>query len=74
MEPDHRVGRAHFYAPFKYLGSWEISTFWFNAMAVWLMSLILAITLYYNTLFKILDRLGKRKYRKEKKQDGKAPG
>jgi hypothetical protein len=55
MKPTSRIGRAHFFAPFKYLGGLRIDTLWFNVMAIWLMSVFFLITLYYNTLKKIVD-------------------
>ena len=55
MKPTSKVGRAHFFAPFKYFGGLKIDTLWFNIMAIWLMSVILMVTLYYNTLKKLID-------------------
>jgi len=58
MDPVSRTGRGHFYTPVKYIGSFEIGTFWFNAAALWLMSLILYLTLQHNTLRKIIEYFG----------------
>ncbi|MFO7575193.1 MAG: ATP-binding cassette domain-containing protein [Bacteroidales bacterium] len=55
MEPMSNWGRAHFYAPYKKLGNLKIDTLWFNIMALWLMSGIFFITLYYNLLRKLID-------------------
>jgi len=55
MEPGSRFGRAHFYAPFKYLGNLRINTFIFNISALWLMSGVLFVTLYYNLLRRLID-------------------
>ena len=55
MKPTSRVGRAHFFAPFKYFGGLRIDTLWFNVMAIWLMSVFFIVTLYYNTLKKLVD-------------------
>lgn len=55
MEPDSNWGRAHFYAPYKKLGTVRINTLWFNAMAMWFMTVILFITLYYNLLRRLID-------------------
>lgn len=56
-------GRAHFYAPRKKLLGRYYDTYWFNLSVIWVMSLILAITLYYDVLKKIinfLEELGSR--------------
>ena len=55
MIPDSRVGRAHFFAPYKQLGNLKIGTIVFNMMAVWLMISILFVTLYINLIKRILD-------------------
>ncbi|MBS0011657.1 MAG: ATP-binding cassette domain-containing protein [Bacteroidales bacterium] len=57
MAPTSRVGRAHFYAPFKYIGRLKIDTLWFNVMAIWLMSIFFGISLYYNLLKKLVDKI-----------------
>lgn len=57
MLPGSNFGRAHFYAPFKILGKWHIETLWFNIAAIWLMVLFLFVTLYYNVLKKVIDRV-----------------
>jgi ABC-type multidrug transport system ATPase subunit len=53
--PLTKNGRAHFYAPVKRLGSWNIDTYWFNLFAIWLFTLLLYITLYYDSLRKGLN-------------------
>ncbi|MEE4215036.1 MAG: hypothetical protein V2I34_08195, partial [Bacteroidales bacterium] len=55
MKPTSRIGRAHFFAPYKYFGGLRIDTLWFNVMAIWLMSIFFILTLYYNTLKKLVD-------------------
>ena len=55
MIPDSRIGRAHFFAPYKQLGNLKIGTLVFNMMAVWLMITILFVTLYINLIKRILD-------------------
>ena len=57
MVPDSGVGRAHFYAPYKYIGKLRIDTIFFNAMALWLICIILFVTLYYNVLRKTIEML-----------------
>jgi ABC transport system ATP-binding/permease protein len=50
MPPGSKFGRAHFFAPFKQIGSLKIETLLFNMMAVWFMIGVLFVTLYYNVL------------------------
>lgn len=51
------LGRAHFFAPRKkFLGRYY-DTYWFNMCIIWLMSLVLAVTLYFDVLKKLLDGL-----------------
>jgi ABC-type multidrug transport system ATPase subunit len=50
MRPLSRTGRAHFYAPYKQLGNLKINTLIFNIAAIWVMSMVLFVTLYYNVL------------------------
>jgi ABC transport system ATP-binding/permease protein len=52
MRPYSHMGRAHFYAPYKIIGSLEIPTFYFNVIFIWFMSLVLYLTLLDNTLKK----------------------
>ena len=58
MAPLSRTGRAHFYAPVKFIGPLAIDTFWFNIGALWLMSLFLYLALQQNTLRKTLEYFG----------------
>ena len=55
MKATSKIGRAHFFAPFKRLGNWEIDTFWFNFMVLWAVSLILYAALYFNLLRKLIN-------------------
>ncbi len=50
MKPGSKYGRAHFFAPYKQLGNLRIDTLLFNIIAIWFMSFVLFITLYYNLL------------------------
>ncbi|WP_420318901.1 ATP-binding cassette domain-containing protein [Ekhidna sp.] len=54
MRPYSTIGRAHFYAPFKVFGSWEIPTFYFNMAFIWFMSILLYLTLLDNSLKKTI--------------------
>ncbi len=54
MRPYSHMGRAHFYAPYKIIGAWEIPTFIFNLIFIWAMSLFLYVTLLDNSLKKLI--------------------
>lgn len=54
LDPYTRIGRAHFYAPVKIVGSWRIDTLIFNLIMLWLMVGILYLTLLDDTLKKIV--------------------
>ncbi|MBA3680318.1 MAG: ATP-binding cassette domain-containing protein [Bacteroidetes bacterium] len=49
----------HFFSPYKYLLGKEISTFWFNTVVIWFISLILFILLYFEVLKKTLNLFNK---------------
>jgi len=51
--------RAHFYAPEKKLFGIYIDTYWFNLLVIWMMSLVLGISLYFDILRKIIESGGK---------------
>lgn len=59
-EPKHKLAfRCHFYAPQKhFLGSF-FDTFWFNMIVVWVMTMVMYVTLYYDLLKKAIDMFGK---------------
>jgi ABC-type multidrug transport system ATPase subunit len=44
------LGRAHFFAPRKKIFGQYFDTYWVNLIVIWLMSLSLAITLYFDVL------------------------
>jgi hypothetical protein len=50
MPPGSKYGRAHFFAPYKQIGSFKIGTLVFNMLVLWLMVFLLFVTLYYNIL------------------------
>jgi ABC transport system ATP-binding/permease protein len=50
MAPGSRTGRAHFFAPFKQIGILKIETLIYDLGAIWLMTMVLFVTLYYNLL------------------------
>jgi hypothetical protein len=55
MKAASKLGRAHFYAPVKMIGSWEIDTYWFNLAVIWAVSLLLYLALYFNLVRKLID-------------------
>lgn len=57
LEPDSF--RAHFYAPVKKVFGVSIDTFWFNIIIIWLMSVLLIITLYFDVLKYLINATGK---------------
>jgi hypothetical protein len=57
--------RSHFYAPTKpFLGRFY-DTFWYNMIVIWIYTCILFVTLYFESLKKLLDFIGKLQFRKE---------
>ncbi|MGZ4038303.1 MAG: ATP-binding cassette domain-containing protein, partial [Bacteroidia bacterium] len=59
-------GRGHFFAPRKKFLGTMYSTYWFNICVIWLMSVIMIITLYFDVFKKILDFLGNINFGKKK--------
>lgn len=49
--------RSHFLAPRKYFAGMYFDTFWFNIAVIWFMTLVLYITLYYESLKKLIEFL-----------------
>jgi len=57
--------RSHFFAPRKaFLGKYY-DTYWYNVIVIWLFTIILYVTLYYESLKKGLDFIGKLSFKKE---------
>lgn len=54
-DPQHKLLKAHFYAPTKRLFNQLLDTFWVNVAVIWLQILFLYITLYFSLLQKTLD-------------------
>ncbi len=54
MEPTSNLGRAHLYAPVKIIGGLKIDTRWFNVIIIWISSLMLYVTLYFDLIRKVL--------------------
>lgn len=55
MFPGSKVGRAHFYAPVKIIGNNTFDTLTFNVIVLWIMSILLYFTLYFDVIRKILS-------------------
>jgi len=58
--PESRIGRAHFYAPYKQLGNLQIDTFWFNIIVMWLLAGVLYVLLVLDGLRWLITKLTKR--------------
>ncbi|MBO7595403.1 MAG: ATP-binding cassette domain-containing protein, partial [Salinivirgaceae bacterium] len=58
--PESRCGRAHFYAPFKQIGSMQIDTFWFNIVVMWILAGFLYLLLVFDGLRWMITKLSKR--------------
>ncbi|MCK5135988.1 MAG: ATP-binding cassette domain-containing protein [Bacteroidales bacterium] len=54
MEPTSNLGRAHLYAPVKIIGGLKIDTPWFNVIIIWITSMMLYMTLYFDVIRKVL--------------------
>jgi ABC transport system ATP-binding/permease protein len=57
MAPGSKIGRAHFFAPFKQIGNLKIETLIFNMIAVWIMISGFFVALYYNVLKRFMGFL-----------------
>ncbi|HBS87700.1 MAG: hypothetical protein A2W91_15665 [Bacteroidetes bacterium GWF2_38_335] len=65
-DPESSIGRAHFYAPYKKIFGISIDTFWFNIFFIWLTSLVIYLTLWHDSIRKLMEvsgriRIGKKK-------------
>lgn len=49
---------AHFLSPTKHLFGSYFDTFWFNLTVIWFMSILLYITLYFEALKRLIDKIG----------------
>ena len=59
-KPSHALDyRAHFFAPEKAIFGTQVSTFSFNLLVIWLMTLMLYVTLYFEWLRKFIDLFDK---------------
>jgi hypothetical protein len=51
--------RTHFFAPVKYLFGGVFDTYWFNLSVIWVMTLLMYLTLYFELLRKIIEAMEK---------------
>jgi ABC-type multidrug transport system ATPase subunit len=58
MKTTSGLGRAHFYAPFKKIGTREIDTYTFNLSVIWMVTVILYLTLNFTLLRRIVVSVG----------------
>ncbi|MFO0436121.1 MAG: hypothetical protein ACK5ZT_12840, partial [Sphingobacteriaceae bacterium] len=65
LDPNDHFGRAHFFAPRKNLFGNLIPTFWFNIGVIWVMSIMLMVTLYFEIFKKVLDFFGNIQFKKK---------
>jgi energy-coupling factor transporter ATP-binding protein EcfA2 len=63
--PNSRFGRAHLYASEKWIGNLSIDTMWFNILVIWLSTLLLYLTLYYDLIRKVLTYFENLKLRRQ---------
>lgn len=63
--PDHVLDyRSQFFAPQKHIFGTLIDTYYFNMIVIWLMTLVLYLTLYFELLKKGLESFGRIKWGK----------
>lgn len=62
--PKNVIGRAHFFAPVKLFINWEIDTFRFNVIVIWLFTGVLYLMLIYDVLKRMLSTASRRKKKK----------
>jgi len=63
-DSDSKIGRTQFYAAQKNIGEKPIDTLIFNIVVLWLFSLFLFITLYFEVFRRIIDFLSRLKLKK----------
>lgn len=65
MEPDSRLGRAHFYAPSKNVFGRKIDTFVFNVLVLWAMTGLLYFMLVKDVVGRAMKGVWRTRVRKE---------
>jgi len=66
-ESDSKIGRAHFYAAEKHIGSITIPTLEFNVIVLWIYSILLFLALYYELVKKLVDYIGNLNLKKDER-------
>ena len=64
MKATSKSGCAHFYAPVKRLGNLETDTYWFNILAIWVVSIVMYLVLYFNLLTKAFNYFENLRFKK----------
>lgn len=54
FRPSERM-RAHFFAPAKSIFDYKTGTYWFNILVLWVMTILLIITLYFDAFRKLTE-------------------
>jgi hypothetical protein len=68
MKATSKYGRAQYFAPYKLIGNLPVDTYWFNIIVLWIVSLLLYITLYYNLLQKFITYFENLRFTKSDRQ------
>lgn len=55
--PENQMGRAHFYAPMKRVGDTLIPTAAFNCLVIWVFIGVFYVTLYFDLLRRLFDKM-----------------
>lgn len=70
-EPTTKTGpldyRTHFFAPAKQLGGVHVDTFVFNIAVIWVMTIVLYVSLYYELLGRFIEQAGRLRLPKKRK-------
>jgi hypothetical protein len=69
MKATSKFGRAHFYAPYKMIGNYEIDTYEFNLLVLWLVTLFLYVILYFKLIQKIITFFGTLRFARSEKKE-----
>lgn len=65
IQPSAPFVKAHFYAPMKPIFGSYMSTYWMNAIIIWIMSILCYLVLYFRLLRRGLEALGNIKFSKK---------
>jgi len=68
---DNRWGNAHFYSPYKKIGSISLSTPMFNVIFLWLYSALLYISLYFDALRSVIKYIENFQLKRQNKRQMK---